>query len=87
MKCDYPPFGYVNAAGKNAGYGIDIVRKMAQYAFGNPNAVKFTCVTGSDRVGYLTTGRIDLIVATMSYTPARAKVIKFSAPYFDSGVK
>ncbi|MGH9067426.1 MAG: transporter substrate-binding domain-containing protein [Acidimicrobiales bacterium] len=87
VKCDYPPFGYINGAGTNAGYGIDIVHKMAQYAFGNPNAVKFTCVTGSDRVGYLTTGRIDLIVATMSYTPARAKVIKFSAPYFDSGVK
>lgn len=87
VKCDYPPFGYINAAGQNAGYEIDIIHKMAQYAFGNPKDVIFTCVTGSNRVGYLTTGKIDLIVATMSYTPQRAQVIQFSTPYFDSGVK
>ena len=87
VKCDYPPFGFVDAGGKNAGYGIELVHKMASFAFGDPAKVKFTCVTGSNRTPYLEANKIDLIVASMSYTPDRAKVINFSSPYFNSGVK
>lgn len=87
VKCDYPPFGYIDEGGKNAGFEIDIAHKMAGYAFGDESKVKFTCVTGSNRVSFLTTKRIDLIMATMNYTPERAQTIDFSTPYFDSGVK
>ena len=87
VKCDYPPFGYIDESSKNAGFEIDIAHQMAAYAFGDPNAVSLTCVTGSNRVSFLTSKRIDLIEATMNYTPERAKTIDFSNPYFDSGVK
>jgi polar amino acid transport system substrate-binding protein len=87
VKCDYPPFGYVDEAQHNAGWEIDIAHEMARYAFGDPNAVEFTCVTGSNRVSFLTSNRIDLIEATMNYTPDRAQTIDFTTPYFDSGVK
>jgi polar amino acid transport system substrate-binding protein len=87
VKCDYPPFGSINEGGKNAGFEIDLAHKMAEYAFGDAGAVSFTCVTGENRVPYLTTKRIDLIMATMNYTPERAKTIDFTKPYFDSGVK
>jgi polar amino acid transport system substrate-binding protein len=87
VKCDYPPFGYVDESSKNAGFEIDIAHQMAAYAFGDPNALSLTCVTGSNRVSFLTSKRIDLIEATMNYTPERAKTIDFSTPYFDSGVK
>jgi polar amino acid transport system substrate-binding protein len=87
VKCDYPPFGYIDEGGKNAGFEIDLAHKMAQYAFGNDGKVSFTCVTGSNRVSFLDTKKIDFIMATMNYTPDRAKTIDFSTPYFDSGVK
>jgi polar amino acid transport system substrate-binding protein len=87
VKCDYPPFGYVDESSKNAGFEIDIARQLAAYAFGDPNAVTLTCVTGSNRVSFLTSNRIDLIEATMNYTADRAKTIDFTTPYFDSGVK
>lgn len=87
VKCDYPPFGFIDAAGKHAGYGIDIVHQLAAYAFGDPSKVDLVCVNGSNRVPYLESGKIDLIVASMSYTPDRAKVINFSTPYFNSGVR
>ncbi|GHJ39282.1 transporter substrate-binding domain-containing protein [Streptomyces sp. TS71-3] len=87
VKCDYPPFGYIDESSKNAGFEIDIAHQMASYAFGDPNALDLTCVTGSNRVSYLTSKRIDLIEATMNYTPERARTIDFSSPYFDSGVK
>jgi polar amino acid transport system substrate-binding protein len=87
VKCDYPPFGYIDESSKNAGFEIDIAHQMASYAFGDPDALTLTCVTGSNRVSFLTSKRIDLIEATMNYTPDRAKTIDFSNPYFDSGVK
>lgn len=87
VKCDYPPFGYIDESSKNAGFEIDIAHQMAAYAFGDPNALSLTCVTGSNRVSFLNSKRIDLIEATMNYTPERAQTIDFSSPYFDSGVK
>lgn len=87
VKCDYPPFGYIDEASKNAGFEIDIAHQLANYAFGDPNALTLTCVTGSNRVSFLTSKRIDLIEATMNYTPERAQTIDFTTPYFDSGVK
>jgi polar amino acid transport system substrate-binding protein len=87
VKCDYPPFGFIDEATKNAGFEIDIAHKMAAYAFGDPNALTLTCVTGANRVSFLTSKRIDLIMATMNYTPERAQTIDFSTPYFSSGVK
>lgn len=87
VKCDYPPFGYIDEGGKNAGFEIELAHQMASYAFGDSGAVQFTCVTGGNRVSFLTSNRIDLIMATMNYTPERAKTIDFTSPYFDSGVK
>ncbi|MCW2864482.1 MAG: Polar amino acid transport system substrate-binding protein [Actinoallomurus sp.] len=87
VKCDYPPFGYIDEGGKDAGFEIEIARRLAAYAFGKTSAVKLTCVTGANRVPYLTTKRIDVIIATMNYTPERAQTVDFSTPYFNSGVK
>src|SRR5258708_7870224 len=64
VKCDYPPFGYVDEAQHSAGWEIDIAHELARYAFGDPNALALTCVTGSNRVSFLTSSRIDLIEAT-----------------------
>lgn len=87
VKCDYPPFGYIDEAGENAGFGIDIAHRLAGYAFGDESKVEFTCVNGSNRVPFLTTNKIDLIMATMNYTPERAETIDFTSPYFAGGVK
>src|SRR5689334_16036539 len=44
VKCDYPPFGLTDANGQIVGYEIDMVRRMAFYAFGSPDAVELQCV-------------------------------------------
>jgi polar amino acid transport system substrate-binding protein len=84
VKCDYPPFGYTDENGKIVGYEVDMVRRMALYAFGNPSAVNMQCVVAANRIPFLTTNRIDVIVATLTYTPERAKTIAFSDPYFSA---
>ena len=34
VKCDVPPFGYIDVQGKNAGFDVEIARRFARYAFG-----------------------------------------------------
>ncbi|MBV9119988.1 MAG: transporter substrate-binding domain-containing protein [Chloroflexi bacterium] len=82
VKCDYPPFGFIDAGGKNAGIEYDIVKQLSVFAFGKEDAVQPECVVAANRIPFLTTNRIDLIVATLTYTADRAKTINFSDPYF-----
>jgi polar amino acid transport system substrate-binding protein len=84
VKCDYPPFGYTDENGSTVGYEIDMVRRMALYAFGDASAVSTQCVVAANRIPFLTTNRVDMIVATLTYTPDRAKTIAFSDPYFSA---
>jgi polar amino acid transport system substrate-binding protein len=82
VKCDTPPFGYVDLKGKNAGYDVEIAHWFSKFAFGNPNKVEFTCVTTASRIPALTSGKIDLIIATMTFTHARLQTVDFSTPYY-----
>jgi polar amino acid transport system substrate-binding protein len=84
VKCDTPPFGYVDLNGKNAGYDIEIARWFARFAFGKGSRVSFVCVTTASRIPQLTSGRIDLIIATMSFRHERARIVDFSTPYYVS---
>jgi polar amino acid transport system substrate-binding protein len=82
VKCDTPPFGYIDLKGRNAGYDIEIARWFSRFSFGKANRVEFQCVTTASRIPALTTGKIDLIIATMTYRHARALVVDFSTPYY-----
>ncbi len=82
VKCDTPPFGYIDLKGHNAGYDVEIARWFSRFAFGKASKVEFTCVTTASRIPALTTGKIDLILATMTYRHARAEVVDFSTPYY-----
>ncbi|UUZ92655.1 transporter substrate-binding domain-containing protein [Paenibacillus sp. P25] len=85
VKVDYPPLGYLDQEGKNTGYEIDVVRKMAEYAFGDPNAVEFVPVNATNRIPYLVSKKIDFISATLGVTEERKKEINFTTTFFDGG--
>ena len=82
VKCDSPPFGYINVRGDNAGFDIDIARQFARYAFGNASRVGFECAPTASREPLLTTGRVDLVISTFTYTSDRDTRIDFSRPYY-----
>ncbi len=82
VKCDSPPFGYIDVQGKNAGFDIEIAKWFSRFAFGRSNRVTFTCVTTPAREPALTTGRVDLVIATFTYTPDRDTRIDFSRAYY-----
>lgn len=82
--CDYPPYGLTGADGNPQGVEVDLARHLAEYAFGNPSAVQFTCVKAASRIPYLQTQKVDLVIAALGVTQVRTKVIDFTKPYFAS---
>lgn len=82
---DFPPFGSVGADMKPRGYDIDMATLIAEKL-----GVKLSMVpvTSANRVPYLQTNKVDLVISSLGKNPERAAVIDFSdayAPYF-SGV-
>lgn len=85
VKTDFPPFGFVDEKGVNKGFDPDIAKALAKELFGKEEAVEFVTVTSANRIPFLTTGKIDIILASMTITEERKKVIDYSIPYFMSG--
>ena len=82
VKCDAPPFGYINVKGQNAGFDVEIARWFARFAFGRANRVSFTCAPTPSREPLLTTDRVDLVISTFTYTADRDTRIDFSRAYY-----
>jgi polar amino acid transport system substrate-binding protein len=82
VKCDVPPFGYIDLNQKNAGFDVDIARWFSRYAFGRADRVTFECAPTPAREPLLTTGRADLVISTFTYTQDRDTRIDFSRAYF-----
>ena len=83
VKCDFPPFGYIEAeTRRNEGYDVDVGRWFARFAFGNARRVRFECVTTPSRIPTLQARRVDIIISTLTYTRERDETIDYSIPYY-----
>jgi polar amino acid transport system substrate-binding protein len=87
VKCDTPPFGWQDTSGRNRGYDVEVARQFARWAFGSASKVDFTCVTTASRIGTLTSGRVDIIISTLTWTAEREKTIDYSVPYYGAAGK
>jgi polar amino acid transport system substrate-binding protein len=82
VKCDAPPFGYINVKGQNAGFDVEVAHWFARFAFGRDNRVSFVCAPTPAREPLLTTDRADLVISTFTYTADRDTRIDFSRAYY-----
>lgn len=82
---NFPPFGSVGKDFKHEGYDVDVAMLIAEDL-----GVKLEIVpiTSKQRIPYLTSGKVDLVISSMGANPSRAKSIWFSSAYapFFSGV-
>ena len=84
VKCDAPPFGYINVRGENAGFDVEIAKWFSRYAFGRENRVSYVCAPTPAREPLLTTGRADMVIATFTYTRDRDTRIDYSRAYYQA---
>ena len=78
---DVPPFGSLNQERKPEGFDIDLAEMVAK-ALGVK--LELQQVTGANRIPFLLTDKVDIVISVMGLTPERAKQIMFTAPYADT---
>ena len=80
---DFPPFGSVGSDMKPSGYDIDVANLIGKELGAK---VELVPVSSANRVPFLTTGKVDLVISSMGKNAEREKVIDFStayAPFFN----
>lgn len=74
---DYPPFGSVGTDMKPRGFDVDFAEVLGK---GLGVKVELIPVTGANRIAYLTDRKLDMLMS-VGQTPAREKILDFSAAY------
>jgi polar amino acid transport system substrate-binding protein len=82
-KADYRPFGYLDPSGKIVGFEADLAADVAKRL---GVKLELVPVVASNRIQFLQQGKIDMMIATMSDTPERRKIVDIVEPsYYGSG--
>lgn len=77
---DKSPFGYVDENGDYQGYDVYFANRI-----GEDLGVKinFVSTEAANRIEYLQTGKVDIILANFTVTEERAQEVDFAAPYMN----
>jgi polar amino acid transport system substrate-binding protein len=78
------PVGFRDARNEPVGYDVDVAKQLAA-RLGVP--VRFSDVSSDARISMLRSKQLDLVVANVSITPQRARVVDFSMPYNVAGLR
>ncbi|WP_217202234.1 glutamate ABC transporter substrate-binding protein, partial [Streptomyces buecherae] len=81
VKSDQPGLGFRRPDGSYAGLDVDVATYIATALGHTPADIVWQEVRSSDRETLLTSGRVDLVVATYTMTEAREKRVDFAGPY------
>ena len=77
---DKNPFGYVDENGEYQGYDVYFARRIAEDLGVELN---FVSTEAANRVEYLETGKVDIVLANFTVTPERAEKVDFALPYMN----
>jgi len=80
---DVPPFGSQNVNREAEGFDVDMANMVAK-ALGVK--LEITQITGANRIPFLLTDKVDIVISVMGLTPERAKQIMFTAPYANTSL-
>jgi polar amino acid transport system substrate-binding protein len=74
-----PPLGVFNAKNEIDGVDVDIARAMAAKM---GLALEIVQVGSPDRIPFVNSGKIDMVMGAMTWTPERAKAIDYTIPVY-----
>lgn len=77
---DKNPFGYVDENGEYQGYDIYFANRIGEDL---GVEVKFVSTEAANRIEYLQTGKVDIILANFTVTEERAEEVDFALPYMN----
>ena len=77
---DKNPFGYVDENGEYQGYDVYFANRLGEDL---GVEVNFVSTEAANRIEYLQTGKVDIILANFTVTPERAEEVDFALPYMN----
>lgn len=77
---DKSPFGFVDENGEYQGYDVELARQIGTDLGVD---VEFVSTEAANRVEYLETNKVDLILANFTVTDERAEKVDFAEPYMN----
>ena len=77
---DKSPFGYVDENGEYQGYDVYFADRLAKDL---GVEVNYVSTEAANRIEYLQTGKVDVILANFTVTPQRAEEVDFALPYMN----
>jgi polar amino acid transport system substrate-binding protein len=83
MELAYPPFEMTDPQGKPSGVSVDLATDLAK-SLGRPVLIQNMAFDGL--IPALKTGKVDLVISSMTATAEREKSIDFSDPYLSTGL-
>jgi polar amino acid transport system substrate-binding protein len=83
MELAYPPFEMTDQQGRPTGVSVDLANALGQYL---GRQVEIQNIPFDGLIPSLQSGKIDLIISSMTATAERAKSISFSDPYLKTGL-
>ncbi|WEV40258.1 transporter substrate-binding domain-containing protein [Lactobacillus sp. ESL0684] len=86
VKGDVKLFGLIDVRdGQQKGFDVDMAKHITKHILGPKGKAEFVTTTSQSRIPLLKNNNIDAVIATLSITPERKKMITFSKPYFSAG--
>jgi polar amino acid transport system substrate-binding protein len=83
MEMSFPPFEMLDSSGQPSGVSVDLARAMGQYL---NRPIRFENIPFDGLIPSLKTGKIDVIISSLTMTEDRKKSIDFSDPYLKMGL-
>lgn len=77
---DKSPFGYVNENGEYQGYDVYFADRIGQDL---GVQINYVSTEAANRIEYLQTGKVDIILANFTVTEERAQEVDFALPYMN----
>ena len=77
---DKNPFGYVDENGEYQGYDVYFAKRIGEDL---GVEVNFVSTEAANRIEYLQTGKVDVILANFTVTEERAEEVDFALPYMN----
>jgi polar amino acid transport system substrate-binding protein len=83
MEMSFPPFEMQDTSGRPAGVSVEMANAMGKYL---QRPIRFENIPFDGLIPSLKTGKVDLVISSMTVTPERSKSIDFSDPYLKMGL-
>jgi polar amino acid transport system substrate-binding protein len=82
VKDNLPPLGFRNSSDVLEGFEIDLARQLAQELLGDARKIELVPLGNGERFDALWEGRVDVVIAQVTLTRNRSRVVTFSPPYY-----